>query len=187
VKLQPTASQTIGPFFAVMRPLANAEMVSAADTDAISVRGTIHDGAGEPIPDALVEAWQANTVGRYVHPEDIRELPLTPGFTGYGRCLTGAGGEFSFVTVKPGRVPYTDERLQAPHVTLTLFARGLLRHLRTRVYFDDESAANAEDPVLASISDSAVRATLIAKCAGRRTYVFDIHLQGESETAFFDI
>ena len=185
--LHPTASQTIGPFFAVMEPLASAELFAPGAAGAIRLYGTVYDGAGAPVPDALIEAWQANDAGRYAHPEDDRELPLTPGFTGYGRCLTSANGEFEFVTIKPGRVPYVDERMQAPHISLTIFARGLLKHLATRVYFGDEAAANADDPVLTSITDDAVRSTLVSQLTREGSYRFDIHLQGESETAFFAI
>ena len=107
------------------------------------------DGDGQPVDDALVEIWQANRHGRYRHPEDTREeLPLEDGFTGFGRCPTDAEGRFEFVTVKPGAADG-----QAPHIAVCVFARGLLRHLYTRIYFPDEAAANAADPLLASIED----------------------------------
>jgi protocatechuate 3,4-dioxygenase alpha subunit len=140
------------------------------------------------VADALIELWQANTAGHYDHPEDPGYLPATTGgFGGFGRCYTGTNGEFSFVTVKPGRVPGYDERLQAPHVVVTVFARGLLRRLVTRVYFPEEISANASDPVLTSIEDDKVRRTLIAQPAGPRRLRFDIHLRGQKETAFFAI
>ena len=117
------------------------------------------DGDGEPVDDALVEIWQANRHGRYRHPEDTREeLPLEDGFTGFGRCPTDAEGRFEFVTVKPGAADG-----QAPHISVCVFARGLLRHLYTRIYFPDEAEANAADPLLSSIEDEARRATLIAR------------------------
>lgn len=182
-----TPSQTIGPFFAILPPLGSAQLVPATDPAAIELHGHVFDGAGDRVTDALIEIWQANRFGRYHHPEDTQELPLEEGFSGFGRCATNAAGSFTFLTVKPGRVPYDDERMQAPHVTLTLFARGLLRHLVTRVYFEDEAEANHADPVLQSIGDPAVRVSLIAAKEGEARYQFDIHLQGERETAFFAI
>ena len=187
MRAEATPSQTIGPFFAVLRPLGSADLVAAGHPGAVTIRGVLYDGAGTPVSDGLIEAWQANAAGRYAHPDDTRELPLTPGFTGYGRCPTSDAGVFAFRTEKPCRVPYTDDRLQAPHINLTIFARGLLRHLWTRIYFEDEAEANAVDPVLNSISSTAIRDTLIARRAGPGEYVFDIHLQGEKETAFFAI
>ena len=144
--------------------------------------GAVHDGAGEPVSDRLIEIWQANRAGRYRHPEDRREeLPLEDGFIGFGRSSTDATGRFGFVTVKPGATPP-----EAPHINVIVLARGLLRHLFTRIYFPDEDAANASDPLLRSIEDPAVRATLIAEPAdgGLR---FDIHLRGERQTAFLDL
>jgi protocatechuate 3,4-dioxygenase alpha subunit len=134
--------------------------------------------AGDPVNDALVEIWQANRHGRYRHPEDTREeLPLEDGFDGFGRCGTDDSGEFRFYTVKPGTTaPH------APHINVIVLARGLLRHLYTRIYFPDEQEANAADPLLSSIEDPTVRDTLIAR-DGR----FDIHLQGERQTAFLDV
>jgi protocatechuate 3,4-dioxygenase, alpha subunit len=178
-----TPSQTVGPFFAYALPYAGGELlVDEGDPDALRVGGTVFDGAGEPVPDALIEIWQANRAGRYRHPEDGRsELPLEDGFTGFGRCPTDAGGRFEFVTVKPGPVPP-----QAPHIDVCVLARGLLKQLVTRIYFPDESPANASDPLLRSIADSSLRSTLIARPDGDGL-VFDIHLQGERQTAFLDV
>jgi protocatechuate 3,4-dioxygenase alpha subunit len=185
--LQPTASQTIGPFFAVMLPLGSNEIVPAGSPGAIRVEGQVLDGAGQPVTDALIEVWQANRHGRYHHPEDTSEAPPEPSFTGFGRCATDDDGRFSFVTVKPGPVPVDTETMQAPHLNVTVFARGLLNRLTTRLYFPDEPDANAADPVLSSIGDAAIRDTLIAREEGPGVLRFDIRLQGEGETAFFDV
>jgi protocatechuate 3,4-dioxygenase, alpha subunit len=177
-----TPSQTVGPFFAFGLPFEGGErVVEPSDPDAAQVIGAVYDGAGDPIDDALVEIWQANRAGRYRHPEDTREeLPLEDGFIGFGRCPTDAQGRFGFVTVKPGAVPP-----EAPHINVTVLARGLLLHLFTRIYFPGEPA-NETDPVLASIDDPAMRETLVARALDGAVR-FDIHLQGERQTAFFDV
>jgi protocatechuate 3,4-dioxygenase alpha subunit len=123
----------------------------------VSIEGTVLDGAGAPIPDALVEVWQANAAGRYNHPDDVRDLPVDPAFDGFGRIATDALGRFSFDTVKPGRVPGPGGRLQAPHIVVSLLGRGILTRLVTRVYFDDEPAANDEDPILVSCRPTGAR------------------------------
>ena len=174
-----TPSQTIGPFLHIEVPYEGEERLVDPN----------HPGAIRllAVDDALVEIWQANSAGRYAHPEDDREdVPLEDGFTGFGRCATDAEGRFEFVTVKPGPVPGPDDRLQAPHIDVSVFARGLLNRLVTRIYFPDEAEANAGDPVLALIEDEAERQTLIA---GQEDGAlrFDIRLQGEGETAFFAI
>jgi len=171
-----TPSQTVGPFFAFGLPFEGGERL--VESDGIWITGTVYDGAGERVPDALIEIWQANRHGRYRHPEDTREeLPLEDGFDGFGRCATDENGEFRFYTVKPGAAaPH------APHINVIVLARGLLQHLFTRIYFPDEEAANAADPLLSSIEDPAVRDTLIA-----HDLRFDIHLQGERQTAFLDV
>jgi protocatechuate 3,4-dioxygenase alpha subunit len=171
-----TPSQTVGPFFAFGLPFTGGERL--VEDDGIWITGTVYDGAGEPVVDALVEIWQANRHGRYRHPEDTRdELPLEDGFDGFGRCGTDENGEFRFYTVKPGATaPH------APHINVIVLARGLLRHLYTRIYFPDEEEANAADPLLSSIEDPAVRDTLIA-----HDLRFDIHMQGERQTAFLDV
>jgi protocatechuate 3,4-dioxygenase alpha subunit len=178
-----TPSQTVGPFFEYALPYEGGErLVPPGDPDAIRIVGAVIDGDGQPVDDALVEIWQANRHGRYRHPEDTREeLPLEEGFAGFGRCATDAEGRFEFVTVKPGPVGG-----QAPHIGVCVLARGLLRHLYTRIYFSDEPEANAADLLLASIEDPTVRSTLIAR-ALNGVLAFDIHLQGERQTAFLDV
>ena len=170
-----TPSQTVGPFFAIGLD-DFAEVVPPGASDAIRVFGRVFDGAGQPVDDALVEIWQADPAGRY--------SDSTDGFRGFARCGTKADGSFEFVTVKPGRVPGPDGRLQAPHIAVSVFARGVLKRLVTRVYFPDETAANAEDPVLASLPDEQSRAGLVAGAEGDGLR-FDIRLQGGGETAFF--
>jgi protocatechuate 3,4-dioxygenase alpha subunit len=154
------------------------------------VEGRVVDGDGAPVPDAVLELWQANHHGRYNHPGDRRDLPLDPAFTGYGRIATDAEGRFCFTTVKPGAVPFDAERAQAPHISIAVLGRGLLNHLYTRLYFGDEPAT-AHDPVLQRVPADR-RATLIAQrdaaTAGAEVvYRFDVVLQGEGETVFFDI
>ena len=186
MSLEPTPSQTIGPFFHdALLEENRSELVSSADPEAIRIVGTVYDGEGEVVPDAMVEIWQANMAGRYNHPADDREeVPLDEGFSGFGRSGTDAGGGFSFLTVKPGPVPGPDGRVQAPHVMVSVFARGLLKRLVTRIYFPDEEEANAIDPVLSSIEDREFRETLVARDEAG-SLRFDIHLQGDGQTAFF--
>jgi protocatechuate 3,4-dioxygenase, alpha subunit len=181
-----TPSQTVGPFFAFGLPFEGGERLVDHD-GGLWITGAVYDGAGEPVDDALVEIWQANRHGRYHHPEDTREhLPLEPGFTGFGRCGTDDEGRYSFVTVKPGLVPGPGGRMQAPHLEVSVFARGLLHRLVTRMYFPDEAEANSADPVLSSIEDPDARATLVAEPVDGALR-FDIRLQGPGETAFFSI
>ncbi|HEV8225159.1 MAG TPA: protocatechuate 3,4-dioxygenase subunit alpha [Rubrobacteraceae bacterium] len=186
--LPPTPSQTIGPFYHFALPFPGAErLVDPGDPDAVRIAGTVYDGAGEPVTDAMVEIWQANRSGRYAHPEDDRDdLPLEEGFTGFGRCPTDGDGRYEFVTVKPGVVPGPGGRPQAPHIDVLIFARGLLRQLVTRIYFPDEEAANASDPLLSSIEDPAAHSTLVARQVDG-AFEFDIHLAGDNQTTFFDV
>jgi protocatechuate 3,4-dioxygenase alpha subunit len=185
--LTPTPSQTIGPFFSHALPWPDGpDVVEAGHPGAIRIEGRVYDGNGDAVPDALVETWQADPEGRYPHPDDPSGGPATP-FRGFGRCPTDSDGRFAFVTVKPGPVPGPGGSLQAPHIAISVFARGLLNRLVTRVYFPDEVERNAADPVLSSIEDPARRATLVAAAGGVGTLRFDIHLQGQHETVFFDI
>ncbi|MBA2442608.1 MAG: protocatechuate 3,4-dioxygenase subunit alpha [Rubrobacter sp.] len=186
--LEPTPSQTIGPFFHdALLDRDQSELVAPEHPSAVRIRGTIYNGAGEPVPDAMLEVWQANQAGRYAHPADDREeLPLEESFSGFGRCGTDEEGGYRFVTVKPGPVPGPGGQPQAPHINVSVFARGLLRRLVTRIYFPDEEAANAADPVLGAIEDAGRRSSLVARSEedGLR---FDLHLQGAGETVFFDV
>ena len=152
-------------------------------------KDTWFDGDGKPIPDTMVEIWQANSYGRFNHPDDKQEKPLDATFTGWGRSGTDESCVYSFETIKPGPVPGPDETVQAPHVNVVVFARGMLVHAYTRIYFGDERA-NETDPVLSSIKDKSRRQTLIAareEKTGKPIYRFDIRLQGENETVFFDM
>ena len=147
------------------------------------------DGDGQPVPDAMIEIWQANAYGRYNHQDDKQEKPLDPAFMGWGRSGTDKTGLYWFETVKPGPVPGPDESVQAPHINVTVFARGMLVHAFTRIYFGDETV-NETDPILSSIKNRARRKTLIANREdknGKAVYRFDIRLQGENETVFFDM
>jgi protocatechuate 3,4-dioxygenase alpha subunit len=162
------------------RALAGARVADEAVSGTrIRITGTVIDGQGQPLADALVELWQADGQGRYAHPADKRSSNAA--FRGFGRCASDDKGVFAFDTVKPGAIGDG----QAPHVTLIIFARGGQNHFYTRVYFADEAEANARDRVLASVPADR-RATLIAAREGN-TYRFDIRLQGERETVFFDV
>ena len=191
-KLIVTPSQTVGPFFhlSLDRPEWADLAAGKPAGERIVVEGRVIDGDGAPVADACLELWQANAAGRYAHPDDTRaDKPLDPNFRGFGRVSTNADGGFRFTTIRPGPVPGRGNALQAPHIAVAVFARGLLKQLHTRIYFAGETA-NDSDPVLLSIDDPTVRETLIAT---RRedfeppTYRFDIVLQGERETAFFDL
>lgn len=178
-ELGTTPSQTVGPFLSIGLSWPDGPDVADPQHSGIRIAGRLFDGAGEPVPDGMVEIWQADPNGRFPHPDDPRGAITCPGFRAFGRCATDEHGRFWFRTLKPGRVD--DE--QAPHVNVTVFARGLLKHLVTRLYFPDEATANDSDPVLANLGADE-RAQLVAiDCHG--TLRFDIHLQGEAETPFF--
>jgi protocatechuate 3,4-dioxygenase alpha subunit len=175
-----TPSQTVGPFFNIGLPGDQADLVDPGSDAAIRLWGLVTDGEGEPVPDAMVEIWQAGPDGRHDHPEDAPGS----GFRGFGRAETGDDGRYEFVTVKPGRVPAPAGGLQAPHVSVSVFARGLLKRLATRAYFADEDTEG--DPVLAGVEEDR-RHTLAATADGEGGYRFDIRLQGDEETVFFDV
>ena len=190
-KLIPTPSQTVGPFFhlGMAHPEWADLTASEPDGQRIVIEGRVIDGDGAPVPDACVEVWQANAAGRYNHPDDTQtDKPLDPKFHGFGRAATDAEGRFRIVTIRPGPVPGRGNALQAPHINVALFARGLLKHLQTRIYFADEPA-NVADPLLSSIEDEKVRGTLLARpeSGSPKRYHFDIVMEGENETAFLDI
>lgn len=187
--LDPTPSQTIGPFFHdALLGVDQSELVPPDHPRAMRIVGTVYDGAGNTVPDAMIEIWQADESGAYADTTGSREpLPRGPGaFAGFGRSGTDAGGRFAFVTVKPGPVPGPGGSPQAPHIMVSIFARGLLKRLVTRVYFPDESESNARDPVLSSIEDEELRETLVANDEGNALR-FDVHLQGDDQTAFFEL
>ena len=196
MKLGQTPSQTVGPYFAygLTAPqygyphagVASGDLVDdSAPGERIRLTGRVLDGSGEPVPDAMIEIWQADSEGRYAHPADRRGTNQR--FRGFGRFGTGSDPEnrFCFRTVKPGSV----DGEQAPHISVIVFMRGLLSHTYTRVYFSDEAAANARDPVLQSVPQER-RPTLIAQreeTPAGPLYRFDIVMQGENETVFFDV
>ena len=188
-----TPSQTVGPFFhdAMLREPLNVLAGPGAAGERIRIEGRVYDGDGAPVPDAVIEIWQANGHGRYHHPADGRDLPLDPAFTGFGRAGTDGEGRFWFETVKPGPVPFDAATAQAPHLVVTVLARGLLDHLATRLYFAGDPA-NDTDPILRRVPEDR-RGTLLAERAvvgGETVYRFDIVLpgegeRGEGETVFF--
>jgi protocatechuate 3,4-dioxygenase alpha subunit len=175
-----TPSQTIGPFFAFALPYeGGAELVPGHNPNAIRLHGVVLDGAGVPIPDAIVEIWQADERG--VIPEAQGSLARDRyTFTGFGRDATTLAGAYNFTTIKPGPIDG-----KAPYVLVTIFARGLTHHLTTRAYFDDEVDLNSADALLAGLADDR-RATLVAVAETNGSYRFDIRLQGERETVFLD-
>jgi len=182
--LQVTPSQTVGPYFAIGMTWEDGPYVVPEGTDgAIRIRGRVTDGEGRPVPDAVIETWQADADGRFDHPDDPRG-PAS-GFRGFGRCGTDGDGGYAILTVKPGPVPGPGGTTQAPHIDVSVFARGLLNRCVTRIYFADEADANAADPVLSSVPE-ARRGTLVAEPTDDG-YRFDVRLQGERETAFFAI
>jgi protocatechuate 3,4-dioxygenase alpha subunit len=188
-KLVTTPGQTVGPFFALGldRPEWSDLTRNNPAGEPITIEGRVLDGDGAPVPDALIELWQANAAGRYDHVADEQtDKKLDPNFLGYGRVATDPRGRFKVTTIKPGPVPGRGNALQAPHINVAFFARGLLRQLHTRIYFSDEPA-NASDPLLAAIDDDGVRQTLVARRGGGSAYRFDFVLQGKNETAFLDI
>ena len=162
-----TPSQTVGPYLAIGLPFPDGPNVVAKDApNVIRIHGNVFDGNGDPITDAMIETWQADPDGRF-----------GTDFRGFGRCPTGPDGEYEIFTLKPGRV----DAEQAPHIDVSVFARGMLNRCVTRIYFADED--NAGDPVLDSVPKER-RGTIVAE-PGEDGYRFDVHVQGESETVFF--
>jgi protocatechuate 3,4-dioxygenase alpha subunit len=200
-----TPSQTVGPFFAYgLTPVGRCDwkpgdvykwkntvesnlVTPDASGERIRIEGRVLDGDGAPINDAMLEIWQADAQGRYAHPRDNRALP-NAAFKGFGRSATDKAGVYAFDTIKPGSVPGPNGKPQAPHIVFCIYSRGMLRQVYTRMYFPDE-AANTADPIL-SLVPAERRDTLIAKKdmrGGQSVYMFDIRMQGEGETVFFDI
>jgi protocatechuate 3,4-dioxygenase alpha subunit len=210
-----TPSQTVGPFFHYGLPWkGGADLVGQSDMGArtelfpeehyvlnlappkgavsgevITLEGVVLDADGKPAPDVMVEIWQANAAGRYASPDDDRtEIPLDEGFIGFGRASTSEEGLYRFKTVTPGPVPGPGNSLQAPHIAVSVFGRGIIKRLATRVYFEGQ-AANEADPILALVPAER-RDTLLArkpKSEQGEAWRFDIVLQGARETVFFDI
>jgi protocatechuate 3,4-dioxygenase alpha subunit len=207
-----TPSQTIGPFFHYALPWkGGADLVHRSELGArpeliasghdaltlaqerpppsgelIDIVGRVIDGKGDPVPDAMVEIWQANAAGRYESPADLRDgIALDPNFPGFARSSTSEQGAYHFRTIRPGRITGPGNCLQAPHLALSIFGRGLLRRLATRLYFED-SEDNDGDPILCLVPAER-RRTLIARCDGPGLWRMDIVLQGARETVFFDL
>jgi protocatechuate 3,4-dioxygenase alpha subunit len=185
-----TPSQTIGPFFepALIRAKQESLVTPKSRGERITIEGHVLDGDAAPVSDAMIELWQANADGRYDHPDDSQEKLRDPEFHGFGRTATDERGRFRFETIKPGPVPGSGSILQAPHINVTIFARGLLKGLVTRIYFPDDPL-NAADAVLNAVAPVR-RSTLVARIENTDqpgVLRFDIVLQGENETVFFDV
>lgn len=182
-----TPSQTVGPYFSIgFSWLERGNLMEGTGSgDRVTISGRVLDGEGQPVPDAVLEIWQADAQGRYAHPEDVPNVSAANKFLGFGRVFANQQGEFCFTTLKPGSVPGPDGRPQAPHLEVSLFMRGMLRRLITRIYFPAESA-NETDFVLGLVP-GARRHTLISQpdTAKEGSLVWDIHLQGDQETVFF--
>jgi protocatechuate 3,4-dioxygenase alpha subunit len=191
-----TPSQTVGPYFEYgLTPGTSYQWNDAFGNDLVTpdvsgerirIVGQIFDGDGKTITDSMLEIWQADAQGRFADPQDKRALPNSA-FRGFGRCGTDAGGGYSFHTIRPGPVPGPGDKPQAPHILLAVYARGMTQQTMTRIYFENEPA-NATDPILALVPSDR-RSTLIAKreAGDAVTYRFDVHLQGNRETVFFDV
>jgi protocatechuate 3,4-dioxygenase, alpha subunit len=198
---QATTSQTVGPYFQIGLARFYIDDLTGPGVSGhvLEIEGRVFDGDGQPVPDGVIEIWQADAQGRYAHPEFSQELkniqkneahakePRPPGqraFWGFGRVPTQADGSFRLKTIKPGRVPAPDGTLQAPHIAVSVFTRGLMRRLVTRIYFPDEPS-NAEDFAL-KLVEAGRRHTLIAKKSRSDRLEWSVILQGADETVFFD-
>ena len=197
-----TPSQTVGPYFSIgFARLERSDLTGSSNSGTrITIRGRVIDGDGETVPDSVLEIWQADAEGRYAHPEDAADRMTANHFFGFGRVPVNHDGEFQFTTVKPGCVPGENGEPQAPHLVISVFMRGLLRRLVTRMYFPGD-AMNESDAVLASVPASR-RYTLMARVdddpgllerhreqtspADTEMLLWDVHLQGDNETVFFD-
>jgi protocatechuate 3,4-dioxygenase, alpha subunit len=186
VSLRASTSQTIGPYLRIGLEWMVIEDLAppAVKGERVQIHGKIFDADGKPVNDAAVEIWQANSDGKYASVEDAQAKPVEKAFRGYGRSLTDEAGAFRFRTVKPGRVPGPEGELQAPHITVTIFMRGLLKQLQTRIYFPDDPA-HADDPVL-NLVPAGRRATLVARKRADGALEWNVVLQGKDETVFFD-
>jgi len=188
MSLQTTSSQTIGPYLHIGLTWLITDNLAqpGVSGERVAIEGRIVDGDGNAVNDAVVEIWQANAQGRYAHPEDTQDKPLEPQFKGFGRVTTDNDGVFRFTTIKPGRVPAPSGGLQAPHLNVTIFTRGLLKHLITRMYFSNEPANDA-DPVLQRVPAERRQTLIAAPSEGKSgAFKWNVILQGERETVFFD-
>lgn len=185
MRLVASGSQTVGPYLHIGLTWLNTDRIAGRGVrgERVTIQGRVLDGDGVGVNDALVEIWQANAAGKYPHPEDRQHKPPEKGFRGFGRIPTDARGRFRFSTIKPGRVPGPGGKLQAPHLNVTVFMRGLLKQLSTRMYFPDDPA-NAQDPILTRVP-AARRATLVARRKGRGRLEWNVVLQGRNETVYF--
>jgi protocatechuate 3,4-dioxygenase alpha subunit len=197
--LRESPSQTAGPYVHIgCTPNFTGIEIYGSDLGAtmktgpvngeeITIKGTVFDGMGTPLRDAMIEIWQPDAAGLFPSANETRGAP-DPNFTGFGRSAGDMDtGEFTFETVKPGAVPFPDGRMQAPHITAWIVARGINIGLHTRIYFEDESEANSVDPILTRLEHQSRIQTLLARKETDGNYRFDIHLQGANETVFFDI
>jgi protocatechuate 3,4-dioxygenase alpha subunit len=188
MSLQATTSQTVGPYFRIGLQWLFLDNLAAPGVsgERVEIEGRVLDADGQGVPDAMLELWQANALGKYRHPEDTQEKPVEPAFQGFGRIPTGEDGSFRFTTFKPGRVPGPDNKCQAPHIVVSVFMRGLLKRLVTRIYFPDDPA-NSEDFAL-NLVEASRRGTLIARKSAKRDSLLEwnVVLQGPDETVFFD-
>ncbi|WP_428313346.1 protocatechuate 3,4-dioxygenase subunit alpha [Hydrocarboniphaga sp.] len=188
MSLQTTPSQTVGPYFRIgVEPLYRDDIAGPeALGERIGISGSIRDGDGVPVSDAFIEIWQADAAGVYRHSEDPRAAAANSAFGGFGRVAMDEQGQFRFSTIKPGRVPGADGQPQAPHLSVLIYMRGILKPVLTRIYFGDEAQANERDPVLALVPVTR-RATLIATPDGDRAYAWHVHMQGEHEIVAFSV
>jgi protocatechuate 3,4-dioxygenase alpha subunit len=186
MSLYATGNQTVGPYLHIGLTWLNTLTIAGRGIagERVTVQGRLLDGDGDAVSDGLIEIWQANSHGKYAHPEDSQKKPLEKRFRGFGRIPTDAKGGFRFTTIKPGRVPGPQGKPQAPHLVVSVFMRGLLKHLATRMYFPDEPA-NRDDPLL-KLVPAERRATLVARRKARGALEWNILLQGKGETVFFD-
>jgi protocatechuate 3,4-dioxygenase alpha subunit len=186
----PTPSQTVGPYFEIglTGPHSIARIAGDdAKGERVKIECTVFDAQGQPVPDGMIEIWQANAAGKYNHPEDTQDKPLDPNFQGHGRLGTDPEGKCVFETIRPGRVPGPNGTLQAPHLEVSILSRGLLKRLATRTYFAGDPA-NGEDPILALVPENR-RGTLLAQPVPGQAgaWRIEFHLSGENETVFFDV
>jgi len=188
MSLHATTSQTVGPFFKIGFSWLYRDNLAGPGVsgERVEISGRIVDGDGQPVPDGVIEIWQANSNGKYLHPDDAQKKPIEQGFTGFGRIPTDDEGRFHFTTIKPGRVPGPDGNLQSPHLAVSVFTRGLLRRLVTRIYFPDEPGNNQDFAL--NLVEASRRGTLIAKKIDGRpgALEWNVILQGPGETVFFE-